>query len=323
MSENVAGGENVTEGEFQEFLITVGYRYNSKTKMGFNTFEGFHAMIGFYSVENRYTLSLGADADNLTALFEKIKAFAGQNKAFVSKAGYKDRQIRMNIKMTVDSDIDREHLKEITRFVTELCKSGIITPLCRICSKNKKTGMYIIGSELMPVCDKCIERKRKQYERRRDMFEKKKQNMPAGIGGAVFGAILGASVYVLLYQFWTGFGIWAGIIVSCIFGGYVVAGKRATKLSAVICEIIAGITLLAAEYTAMVANMAISIERNGGGIAVTEAIESTNSTFSDYSILNAFVMEVLIGIGVMVVIGIIYFLKRKFTRPSKISKNLL
>lgn len=313
----------MTEGEFREFLITVGYRYNEKTKTGFNTFEGFHAMIGFYSAENRYTLTLGATADDMPSLSEKLKSFAGQNKVFISKASYKDRQIRMTIKMTVDSEIDREHLKEVTRFVTDLCKSGIITPICRVCAKNKKTGMYIIGKELMPVCDKCIERKRKQYERRRDMFEKKKQNMPAGICGALFGAMVGASVYVLLYQFWTGFGIWAGIIVSCIFGGYVVAGRRATRLSAVICEIIAVFTLTLAEYIAMIANMAISIERNGGGIAVTEAIESTNSTFSDYSILNAFIMEILIGIGVMAVTGVIYFLKRKFTRPSKISKNLL
>ena len=314
----------MTEGEFQEFLITVGYRYNAKTKTGFNTFEGFHSLIRFLSSENRYSLTMNAVSDDLPRLAEKLKGFGTENKLFISKAYYKDKQIRMNIKMTVDSDIDREHLKNLTRFITELCKSGIITPVCRVCSKNKTTGVYIIGSDLMPVCDKCIIRKQKQYERRRDMFIKKKQNMAAGIAGALFGAALGASVYVLLYQLWSGYGIWAGIIISCVFGGYVVAGKRATKLSAVICEIIAAVAFAAAEYAALVANMAIAIERNGGGIVVTEAIESTNTVLSStYESLNNVILNLLIGFGVMIIIGVIYFLKRAFTRPLKIPKNLL
>ena len=313
----------MTEGEFQEFLITVGYRYNAKSKSGFNTFEGFHTIVGFLTDENRYSFGLSAVPDDIAMLAGKLADFAAENKSFVTKAQYKDKKVLINIRMTIDSEIDKEHLKEVTRFFTGLCKSGSIHPVCGVCSRNRKTGVYIVGSELVPICEKCIVRKRKQYERRRDMFIKKKQNMPAGIAGAVFGAILGASLYILLYQFWPAWGIWAGVIVSCIFGGYVVAGKRATRLSAVICEIIAFLTFLFAEYCAVVINMAIRIEGNGGGIVVTEAIESTNSNIMTFGILNDLVFELILGTAVMAVIGVIYFLKRMFTRPLKISKNLL
>ncbi len=313
----------MTEGEFQEFLITVGYRYNSKAKTGFNTFEGFHTIVHFLAPENRYTFVLDAVSEDTVSLTGKLKEFFNDNKSFLVRAFYKDKRIRMQVRMTVDSDIDREHLKEVTHFLIDLCKSGLITPVCRVCGKNRKTGIYIIGSELTPICDKCITRKQRQYEHRRDMFIKKKQNMPAGIAGALFGALLGASLYVLLYQFWAGYGIWAGLIVTSIFCGFVVAGKRATRRSAVICEILAFLTLLAAEYVATVANMAILIERNGGGIAVTEAIEIANTSLSNYSIMNTIVLEILIGTGVMVLIGVLYFIKRSVTRPNKISKNLL
>lgn len=313
----------MTESEFQEFLITVGYRYNSKSKSGFNTFEGFHTIIEFLAEENRYSLLLGCNAEDMTLLLHKLKSFSAENKTFITKALYKDRRIKINVKMTVDSDIDRENLKNVTRYITELCKSGIILPICRVCSRNRKTGMYIVGRELMPICDKCIVRKRRQYERRRDMFIKKKQNMPAGLAGAFFGAALGASVYILLYQFWQAYGIWAGVIAVCTFAGYVIAGKRATKLSAVFCEIISFAAFLCAEYCAIVANMAILIERQGGGIVVTEAIESTNNSFSTYTILNSVIFEILIGTAIMAVIGVAYFLKRKYTRPLKISNNIL
>lgn len=313
----------MTEGEFQEFLITIGYRYNAKTKTGFNTFEGFHAMIGFFASENRYTFSMGAVTENLPEVLDKLKAFGSENKDHITRIFYKDRQIRMNIKMSVDSDIDRERLKNIARFATELCKSELITPVCRTCGKNRKTGVYIVGTDLTVLCDTCLKRRQRQYDRRRDMFIKKKQNMPLGIAGAVFGGMLGMSIYVLLYQLISLWGIWAGIIVICVFSGFVVTGKRATRLSAVICEVMAFFAFVMAEYAAMVAGMAIEIERQGGGIALTESIETTNTILSSAENISELLTEILVGSVVMVIIGVIYFLKRKFTRPLKISKNLL
>ena len=44
----------MTESEFQEFMITVGYRYNEKTKSAFNSFEGFKTIIEFSQKDNKY-----------------------------------------------------------------------------------------------------------------------------------------------------------------------------------------------------------------------------------------------------------------------------
>lgn len=313
----------MTESEFQEFLITIGYRYNKKSKSAFNSFEGFHTIIGFSEKENRYSLSLSAAANDTSGLMTRLNDFAAENKSYITKAVYKDKRIRLTIKMTIDSDIDKEHLKEVAKFMMELCKSEILTPVCRVCARNRKTGLYVVGRELMPICDNCIVRKRRQYEKRRDMFIKKKQNMPAGIFGAVFGAMLGASLYVLLYQWNACFGIFGGIIAPLAFGGFVVTGKRATKLSAVICEVISFITFVFAEYLALIASMSILIENEGGGIAVTEAIEVTNESLSDESYLYTILLEIAVGTAIMVIIGVAYFLKRKYTRPLRISKNIL
>lgn len=313
----------MTESEFQEFLITIGYRYNKRSHSAFNTYEGFHAIILFNDKESRYSLSMGTLTSDTAALAKKLKEFSIENKEYISKAYYKDKQIRINIKMTVDSETDREHLKTVAKYVMDICKSEKTHPSCRICSRNRKTGLYVIGQDLMPVCDNCINRKRRQYERQRDAFEKKKQNMLAGIFGALFGAALGASIYVMLYQFTPFFGIWGGIIAPLSFLGFLVTGNRATRLSAVICEIISVITMIAAEYTALIAGVSILIEHEGGGIAVTEAIEVTNASFASTDYLLSVIFEIGTATVIMLIVGGIYFLKRHLTRPLKISKNVL
>ncbi len=313
----------MTESEFQEFLITIGYRYNKKSHSAFNTFEGFHTIIEFSQIENRYSFFLDSNANSTKSLEESLKSFSAENKEFITKAVYKNKQIRITIKMTIDSEFDKEQLKNTAGYLLDLCKSETITPVCRVCSRNRKTGLYIVGRTLTPVCDNCIVRKRRQYEKRRDMFEKKKQNMTAGIFGALFGAALGASLYILSYQFFPCYGISGAVIAPLSFGGFVLTGKRATKLSAVICEIISFFAFLAAEYMAIIANIAVLIEKEGGGIAVSEAIEVTNDSLKDLSYLNTIILDIIIGSAIMIIIGIAYFLKRKYTRPLKISKNVL
>ena len=56
----------MTESEFQEFMITVGYRYNEKTKTAFNSFEGFRNLIVFNEKENRYSLALDCVGKSFT-----------------------------------------------------------------------------------------------------------------------------------------------------------------------------------------------------------------------------------------------------------------
>ncbi|MDD6490259.1 MAG: hypothetical protein PUG48_10725 [Clostridia bacterium] len=316
----------MTESEFQEFIITVGYRYCEKAKTAFNSFEGFHTRIQFSEKEKRYSLVLSAITNNSNDAIDvqnMLKEFSSEHKNYITKAIYSDKKISINLKMTIDSAIDKNELKEIAKFITELCKSGKIIPVCSVCFRNKKTGLYIVGRELMPMCDFCVERKRQRYEHRKNLFDKKTQNMPAGIAGAVFGALLGAALYVLLYQLLFVFGIGSLFIIVLSFVGFVVTGQRATKKSAVVCEIISAVVFLIAEYVALVANMSILIEQKGGGIAVSEAIQAINMSFMDMSFLVAAGFDILTGFAVMAIAGLVYFLKRKYTRPLKISKNIL
>lgn len=316
----------MTAGEFQEFMITVGYRYNEKSKSAFNTFEGFHAIINFNEDESRYALRMSAgtaENTNVKEVNEILHKFASENKTFITHAVYKNKKVQMNIKMTVDSDVDKERLKATAKFITELCRSGKLVPICRICSRPQKTGLYVVGRELAAICEPCVAKKRRQYEHRRDMFIKKKQNMPAGIFGAIFGAVLGSLIYILLYQFITMYGAGSIFIAVLSFTGFVVCGKRATRKSAVICEIISAVSFAAAEYLSLVAAMAIEIERLSGGIAVSESLRATNMSFLEQSYVKSILIEFGIGIAVMIVTGILYFLKRKYTRPLKISKNIL
>ena len=74
---------------------------------------------------------------------------------------------------------------------------------------------------------------------------------------------------------------------------------------------------------ALVAGMSILIEHEGGGIAVTEAMEMTNISLTDISYLKAILLEIAVGSAVMIAVGVVYFLKRMLTRPLKISKNIL
>ncbi len=313
----------MTEGEFQEFIITVGYRYHAKTKEAFNTLEGFHTVVAFDEPGGKYSFVLRASAENLPELLKMLSDFSSHHKDFIGRIGWKDRRVFVTVKMTIDSDIDRESLRETVRFFTTLCKSGALAPICAVCSGSFETGLYVVGTGIVPMCAKCLHKKQLQYEKRRDAFEKKQQHLPAGLAGALFGAALGASLYVLLYQFGALFGLWSCLIAVFSFSGFVVCGQRATRKSAVLTALISLLAFAAAEYAALVAAMSIQIERDGGGIAVTEAIRATNECFLDGGFLTSILIEIAAGAAAIAAVGGLYFLKRSMTRPLKISRNLL
>ena len=316
----------MTESEFQEFIITIGYRYCEKAKTAFNSFEGFHTRIEFNAEENRYNFLLDADTQKQNyskELQEKLKEFASESQNNIIKASYNNKTINISLKTTIDSDIDKEKLKQTAKFIMDLCKSGNIIPICQVCSGKNKTGLYIVGRKIVPMCDSCVEKKRRQYEHRKNIFELKSQNMPAGIVGATFGALFGAAIYVLLYQLITLFGTTAIFIIVFSFMGFVITGQRATRKSAIICIFISTGVLVLAEYVAIIANMAILIEQKGGGIAVSEAIEAINMSLTDMDYMISVLFDILIGIVTINLTGAVYFLKRKYTRPLKISQNIL
>ena len=313
----------MTESEFQEFMIKVGYRYNEKLKFAFNSFEGFKTVIKFSENKNKYSLTVKASTSSIAELKKKLKNYETEHKNYVAKAKYSNRYIKIDIKMTIDSDIDKEELKQLVHFMTELFKAEILEPLCEVCSRSRKTGLYIVGTRPVAICDNCLSRKKRQYEIRKNKFIKKKQNMGLGLIGAVFGAVFGACIYILLYQFIPTFGTGGLMVIIPSFIGFVVTGRRATVKSAVICAMISGIVFLIAEYLAIVASMAILIERNGGGIAVSEAIDVINVSLSDISYIMPVIIDTITGFGFMVITGIVYFLKRALTRPLKISNNIL
>lgn len=316
----------MTESEFQEFIITIGYRYCEKAKTAFNSFENFHTRIEFNVKENRYVFLLSADISKQSSINEiksSLKEFHSEHKTNVLKSVYDNKTIYISLKTTIDSDIDKDELKQTAKFIMDLCKSGKIIPICKICSRKKQTGLYIVGREIVPMCDLCTAKKRRQYEHRKNIFELKKQNMPGGICGAVFGALLGAVIYIFLYQLIPLYGTAAIFIVTLSFTGFVIAGQRATRKSAVICIFISIAILLLAEYTAIVANMAILIEQEGGGIAVSEAINAIAMSLTDRDYLFSVLFDIATGIVIINLTGVIYFLKRKYTRPLKISKNIL
>ena len=316
-------GETVTESEFQEFMITVGYRYSQKAKAAFHSFDGFRTIICFNEKDHRYHLTLKAGTSVPSELQEQLKRYSTAHKNSVTSAGYARQCVKITLKMTIDSDIDKEELKQLAHFMVQLLKGGKLKPLCGVCSRERKTGLYVVGTELVPICDSCLVRKRRQYEIRKNKFIKKKQNMSCGLLGAVFGAVFGASVYILLYQFMPTFGTGGLLIILLSFIGFVVTGKRATVQSALLCAALSAVVFLLAEYAAMVANMAVLIEQAGGGIAVSEAMEVINASFGDFSYVRPVLTDTVIGFVLMLAAGAVYFLKRKLTRPLKISDNIL
>lgn len=318
--------ELMTESEFQEFMIIMGYRYHEKSKTAFNSFEGFHNLIEFSEKENRYSLALDCipkGAEQLRQVREQLRAFHTEHKNHVLRSGYDKKRLYIVMKMTIDSDIDKEELKALVHFMTELFKSGELSPICRICSRERKTGLYVVGKEVTAMCEACVGRKRRLYEKRKNVFLNKTQHLGGGLAGALFGGAMGSAVYVLLYQLFPMFGVGSLLIVLLSFLGFVVTGSRATKKSAVICELISAVMFLLSEYIALVLSSAIEIERLGGGIAVSEAIDITNTSLCDGGYVLSLLPELLIGLGMMAAAGIAYFLKRKYTRPMKISKNIL
>ena len=128
---------------------------------------------------------------------------------------------------------------------------------------------------------------------------------------------------MLLYQYINLYGITAAAIPVLTFSGFVVVGGRATKLSGVICALISALVFAAAEYVSMIVQTAVDIERDGGGIEIARSADIINLSLREPETLQMYLPETLVGIGLILVIGTAYFIKRKLTRPMRVSKNLL
>ena len=75
-------------------MITVGYRYEKKSKSAFNSFEGFRTIIEFNKKDNKYSLRVKAGTDDISLLKQKLKSYADSHKNHVIKAKYADKYIR-------------------------------------------------------------------------------------------------------------------------------------------------------------------------------------------------------------------------------------
>lgn len=121
---------------------------------------------------------------------------------------------------------------------------------CQLCGAEYDVSSYDVNGAPHFLCSTCARQSINQMEAERQSKLSVDSNLPLGIIGALIGSLLGAALWVFIYQG----GYIAGLAGLAIFGGamkgYSILGKNVDRKGVVVCVIITIIMIfLANEFS--------------------------------------------------------------------------
>ena len=153
-----------------------------------------------------------------------------------------------------------ETLREsISAFTTFLTNKGY-TPCCSVCGQNVEVSGFKAGLSYMHLCPVCEGQMRNNVA---NVAEKQRvrDNVPAGIVGALVGSLLGVAVIILFGQMGYVAAVSGVVMAYACLKGYELLGKNLTIKGVVICVVI----MAAMTYLGNRANWAFTAVRELSG----------------------------------------------------------
>lgn len=304
----------MTESEFEEFVITLGMQYYKPDNAAYGRIDGFETILRFSERQGRYIFLVGAGAeerDNEQELNAQLNRLAAaNNKIFLAR--FENHTIQVDMKMTINSEIDRGTIKESISKVFGFCKDLKILPFCKYCGQQKKTGFFTLGGAFDAMCEDCFNIKSpildKKLKRRNQ-----KPRFGRGLLGSIAALILSTIIYIVLYLFNIRMGLGSIILVIAALFAFVLFGKRHTAKSILACMVLSWLFLLAAEYISYVAEFSkdLSVPYADMFWAVDEAIRFVHTHILTSAVYGIMLVNIAIGTGLIAVFGALFALGYK------------
>ena len=118
---------------------------------------------------------------------------------------------------------------------------------CQHCGKDVPTVGANVAGAYLSLCDECFGTLRGQMEVSHGQYQARRENVAAGIVGALFGSLVGAAAIVLVSRLGYVASVTGLVMAVCTLLGYEKLGGKLTKKGVVICSVI----MLAMTYWAI------------------------------------------------------------------------
>ncbi|WP_099204689.1 hypothetical protein [Scatolibacter rhodanostii] len=180
------------------------------------------------SVVNRETQALSSK--EFKELVKQSKAIAGCNTA-LHKANF-----------TINPGMSKNKTTENIRIALEEVISYLISNqyqnCCQECSAIGSTDTYMVAGVPEILCSSCFAGKSSNIDREQQTEKMKKENIAAGVVGALIGSLLGVASIIILGQLGYVASISGFIMAICVLKGYELLGGKLTIKGTIISVVI-------------------------------------------------------------------------------------
>ncbi len=309
----------MTESEFEEFVITLGMQYYKPSAAAHGRIDGFETILRFSQRQGRYILSIGAgteEKDKEHELNGQLNRLAAENnKIFFAR--FENHVLQIDMKMTVNSEIDRSTIKDSIGKALGFCKDLKMVPYCKYCGQPKRIGFFTLGGTFDTMCEDCFNVKSSALDAK---LKKRNQKTRFGRGflGSIVALALGTVLYIILYLFNIRLGLGSIILIFGALFAFAFWGRRHTFKSVLVCMVLSWLFLLAAEYLSYITEFAAElIEEMGVPYAdffwaVNEAVYWLNTHILTWSVYSSLLLNIGIGTGLILIFGTSFAIGYKF-----------
>lgn len=316
----------MTESEFEEFVITLGMQYYKPDSTAYGRIDGFETLLRFSQRQGRYIFQVGMGAeqkDNEQKLNTQLNQLASANNKILL-ARFENHALQVDMKMTVNSKIDRGTIKDSMGAVFGFCKDLKMLPFCKYCGQQKKTGFFTLGGVFDAMCNECFDIKSPVLD---EKLKRRNQDSRfwRGFLGSILALLLGTVLYVCLYLLGVPWGFGSIILITAAMFGFMPFGKRHTRKSVVVCMIFSWLFLLAAEYVSYAAEFVRELSNADMDLfwASNEAIQWLNTHIFTPSVYGDMLLNIGVGTAWILLLGAVFALGYKaYCKPYIKSKKI-
>lgn len=244
----------MARGNLMAFSQEAGMVYDKKRKSAYGSFNGYQVVIQDVINQKLFVVSMnvnGGTPEQANAIAQYLLTLSQQNPN-VKFANFDANSISISVKSRVKNNI--ENLKEVLNAVTSYFRSNSMVSCCKICGTQTDLAMFSINGNCVSMCNNCFEKAQVELSSAQQEIKKKKGNIVTGLVGALFGALIGVALWVLIYQVGRIAAIVGLVLVVCTIKGYEKFGGKLNVGGIVISLIIAIGMLFLAE------NIAVAID---------------------------------------------------------------
>ncbi|MBQ3864642.1 MAG: hypothetical protein II781_02260 [Clostridia bacterium] len=206
---------------------TCGLTYDRENNFIYGPFNGFTVFIQRSSNSAAYhQISLTVANNGIAISKKELKEIAKTSNKLVKANQVAGFYASFLVRLGNDAYTAAQVLRDALGYLTNELQTRGYCNVCEHCAQMKETAPYVVGGQIRLLCPECFESVSQNLNELARRDAETPENVPAGIVGALGGAIIGAVVVVLMGQL--GFvSALSGLIAAvCSLKGYELLAKK-------------------------------------------------------------------------------------------------